>query len=578
RVSVYAGSGQKRDEDDGGVDVAATEAPLRHPSTLALAPDGTLYIGELTKQGTRKPRITYVDQGGVLRLVPMTDAIWTQPAPGAPEGPSVGGLAVAPDGTLIAGIRWGKKLATWTRSGGWKPLADDFGAGDLSGLAVVADGTIFAAASADHVVWAYGPDGRRRAVAGPPRPDRGPGDGGPADRALLNEPTGLWLSGDGALYVADAGNGLIRRIGKDGVITTVAGTTGLAEQGDVGSLGVNGPSGLAVDPQGRLVMAESGTATIKRLDGTTLSAMMGGTKLKAGEPNGDGGPADKARMIGPGHLAYFGQDFYFMDNGAGRLRRVDPSGIVTTVAGDTVDYGYTFASRFPARSSFLALPSGLAIAPDGTAYMSDVRNHHIYKLVGDQIEIVAGAVTPTAGHTGDGGPAAKALLNRPTALTFDAAGNLYFADGGNLVVRKIDKAGTISVVGGLGLQATLMKLFGFQAGSDEGAQATQSPFIVPMSLAIDPEGNLYVGEAGTSNIDLLGDKLPIPAALIPKIGARVRKIAKDGTITTVAGPGGKAMPDGELLLPLGLLIDKQGRLIISDGAANQVWMLPKGSF
>ena len=577
-VSVYAGSGQKRDQDEGGVDIKATEAPLRHPTTLALAPDGTLYIGEVTKQGARKPRITYVDKDGILRLVPTTGPLWTEAAAGATEDPSVAGLAVTPDGTLIAGIRWGRKVAAWTRAGGWKQVGDDFGARDTSGLVIAPDGTIYAAASGDHVVWAYGPDGRRRVVAGNAGTSGASGDGGPATQALLNEPTGLWLSGDGALYVADSGNGLIRRVGKDGVITTVAGTTGLAEQGDVGSLGVNGPSGLAIDPQGRLVMAESGTASIKRLDGKTLSVMMGGTKLKDGDPNGDGGPADKARMIGPGHLAYFGNLFYFMDNGAGRLRRVDESGLVATLAGDEADYGYPFARRFAARTSFLALPGGLAVAPDGTPYLSDVHHHHIYKLVGDEIEIVAGSVSPEAGHTGDGGPAVDAKLNRPTALTFDAAGNMYFADGGNLVVRKIDKAGTISTIAGLGLQATLMKLFGFQAGTDEGAKATQSPFIVPMSLALDPEGNLYVGEAGTSNVDLLGDKLPIPASLIPKIGARVRKIAKDGTVTTVAGPGSKNMANGELLLPLGLIIDKQGRLIISDGAANQVWMLPKGSF
>jgi hypothetical protein len=124
----------------------------------------------------------------------------------------------------------------------------------------------------------------------------------------------------------------------------------------------------------------------------------------------------------------------------------------------------------------------------------------------------------------------------------------------------------------------LGKFFSFSAGADEGAKASESLFVVPLSLAFNRDGNLYVGEAGTSNVDLMGDKLPIPLALIPKIGARVRKIAPDGTVTTVVGPGGKALTNGELLLPLGLLVDTQGRLVISDGASNQVWMLPKGGF
>jgi hypothetical protein len=152
------------------------------------------------------------------------------------------------------------------------------------------------------------------------------------------------------------------------------------------------------------------------------------------------------------------------------------------------------------------------------------------------------------------------------------------ADTGNLVIRKIAKDGTITTIAGLGLQASLGKFFGFSAGANEGAKASESLFVVPLSLAFDREGNLYVGEAGTSNIDLMGDKLPLPAALIPKISARIRKITPDGTVTTVVGPGGKALTDGELLVPLGLLVDTQGRLVISDGASNQVWMLPKGAF
>jgi sugar lactone lactonase YvrE len=226
----------------------------------------------------------------------------------------------------------------------------------------------------------------------------------------------------------------------------------------------------------------------------------------------------------------------------------------------------------------LVIPSGLAIAPDGTPYFADARNHHIYRLVGDQVEVVAGALPISGGHAGDGGPAAKAKLSRPSAMAFAPDGSLYVADTGNLVIRKIAKDGTITTIAGLGLQASLGKFFGFSAGADEGAKASESLFVVPLSLAFDREGNLYVGEAGTSNIDLMGDKLPLPAALIPKISARIRKITPDGTVTTVVGPGGKALTDGELLVPLGLLVDTQGRLVISDGASNQVWMLPKGAF
>jgi sugar lactone lactonase YvrE len=239
----------------------------------------------------------------------------------------------------------------------------------------------------------------------------------------------------------------------------------------------------------------------------------------------------------------------------------------------------------PAISPFMRRPTSFAVAPDGTLYWTDNEDSAIYRLKGDMVELVAGGTAKSTGDSGDGGPALEAKFNHPLGLAFDKAGNLYVADTGNLRVRKIDAQGTITTYAGLPMAQLLPKLIGGAQASEEGIQASKAALIGPAALCFDAQGNLYLTEAGTANIAALGaaeQSLPIPIELLPKVPARIRKIAPDGTITTVAGPGTKLLndpnSDNTLKVPLAMIIDGQGRLIIADTGLNQVKLLPKGSF
>jgi hypothetical protein len=133
------------------------------------------------------------------------------------------------------------------------------------------------------------------------------------------------------------------------------------------------------------------------------------------------------------------------------------------------------------------------------------------------------------------------------------------------------------------MTTSLSKLLG-GLPNEEGVKADTAVLLGPAAVCFDGDGNMYVAEAGTEIITSLGSLggMEMLIGSLPKVGARIRKITPDGTITTIAGQGGKALNeasgDNSLKRPIGLVVDRQGRLVIADGANNQIRMLPKGSF
>jgi hypothetical protein len=160
---------------------------------------------------------------------------------------------------------------------------------------------------------------------------------------------------------------------------------------------------------------------------------------------------------------------------------------------------------------------------------------------------------------------------------------MFVCDSGNLKIRKITPAGIVSTFAGSEMTDSLSKLLG-GLPNEEGVKASTAVLLGPAAVCFDGAGNMYVAEAGTEVITSLGSLggLEMLIGSLPKVGARIRKITPDGTITTIAGQGGKALNeasgDNSLKRPIGLLVDRQGRLVIADGANNQIRMLPKGSF
>ena len=243
-------------------------------------------------------------------------------------------------------------------------------------------------------------------------------------------------------------------------------------------------------------------------------------------------------------------NLYIVQASTSKIRKVSPSGILTTVAGNGT-LGYS-GDGGPATSAALS-PSGaditgLAIDASGNLFFSDVQNHVVRKIDANSgiINTVAGNGTP--GFAGDGDAATKAQLNYPADLVFDGAGNLYIADSNNERVRKVDTAGTITTFAGNGNVAY----------SGDGVQATATAVHRPEGLAFDSAGNLYISETSDS---------------------RVRRVDSRGIITTVAGQtkktngfsgdGGPATA-ATLAGPIGLVVDNSGNLYIADNSNGRI--------
>lgn len=261
-----------------------------------------------------------------------------------------------------------------------------------------------------------------------------------------------------------------------------------------------------------------------------------------GKQLGDGGPATEAGFCGPNDVALDASgNMYISDGGiycsgpgGYTVRKVDPQGTITTVAG-TGEPGFSGDGR-PATKARLDLPIAVAVDREGNLYISDEENYRIRKVDKEGI-IITFAGTGKAGYSGDGSLATSARLTDPGGLAFDDRGNLYLADYTS--VRKIDPSGTITTVAGTG-----------HAGfSGDGGPATKAK-LTAYDVALDSKGNMYIADSDNQ---------------------RIRKVDKDGIITTVVGSGkegysGDGGPATEAALrgPSGVAVDREGNLFISD--------------
>jgi sugar lactone lactonase YvrE len=335
-----------------------------------------------------------------------------------------------------------------------------------------------------------------------------------------------------------------------GIIITVAGTGDTTFSGDGGigtSASIFNPRDLATDSAGNVFIADLGNQRIRRLDATTnLITTVAGNGI-AGF-SGDGGPATSATLNGPASLAVDAAgSLLFSDLRNQRIRRVDAlAGTINTVAGNgtiglTGDGGLATAAT-------LNDPAGIALDAAGNLFFADADNNVVRRVDGSTGVITTVAGNGLQGATGDGGAATNAALNSPIGVALDANRNLFFVESGNNRIRRVDaSSGVISTVAGTGAP-------GF---SGDGGPATSATLSSPIGLAIDAAGNLYVGE---------------------QTNARVRRVdASNGTITTVAGNGVQGFAgDGgfataaNLNSPLGVAVDLAGNLYIADKLNNRV--------
>jgi sugar lactone lactonase YvrE len=326
--------------------------------------------------------------------------------------------------------------------------------GIASSVATDAMGNLYFSSADLHSIFKLDQNGVLMRVAGNSRPGYS-GDGGPATSARLkldpNIPTGVAVDNAGNLFIVDTNNNRIRRVSPSGIITTVAGN-GAADFGDGGpstSAALRYPTGVAVDGTGNLFIADLGNNRIRKVSPSGIIITVAGAGTKGF--TGDGGPATSAEMNQPRGVAVDAAGNLFIADAYNfSIRRVSLSGIITTVAGDGTR-GFS-ADGGPATSARLDYPTRVAVDASGSLFIAD--GGRIRKVSPSGIiTTVAGNATlsfSASSFSGDGGPAATAQLNRPNGVVSDAAGNLFISDAGNHRVRKVSPSGIITTVAGNG--------------------------------------------------------------------------------------------------------------------------------
>jgi hypothetical protein len=319
------------------------------------------------------------------------------------------------------------------------------------------------------------------------------GDGAPAERAELITPFGVAFDAEGTLFFVELTGQRVRKIGPDGLVTTLAGTGRRGDGGDGGPAAkaeLNGPHSLAVTRNGDVLVADTWNNRVRKID--TRSGRItnvAGTGRKGF--SGDGGPATRADFGGIYCLALdeAGQALFLADLDNRRIRRVDLStGIASTVAGNgrkgvPVDGD-------DARSSPLVDPRAVALDGRGNLYILE-RGGHALRVVdrSGKIRTVVGTGQP--GDSGDGGDARQARLNGPKHLCADARGDVLIADTENHRIRRYrPEDGTIRAVVGSGRKGT--RGLGGPPGDAELNQ--------PHGVTIGPGGILYIADSSNNRI------------------------------------------------------------------------------
>jgi streptogramin lyase len=271
------------------------------------------------------------------------------------------------------------------------------------------------------------------------------GDGGPATKALLNEPYAVAVAADDTLYIVDRLNTVVRKVdGETGIITTLAGTPGrkgYAGDGDRAALALfREPNDCCLDGAGSLLIADVADWRIRRLDLTSGAiatfAGVGPVKGKLDRQQlGNGGPAPRAVLVGARAVCVDGHGNTFICEREGNaVRWVNAQGFITTIGG-TGAKGYTGDGGLATQATFNG-PKGICCDRQGNVYVVDTENHAIRRILA-QTDVVTTVAGGRKGSGGDGGAATQASLDRPHGCVVDADGTLYIADTNTHRVRRV---------------------------------------------------------------------------------------------------------------------------------------------
>jgi trimeric autotransporter adhesin len=341
------------------------------------------------------------------------------------------------------------------------------------------------------------------------------GDGGPATSASFYFPRAPALDSQGNLYIVDAENDRIRKVDTSGNISTVVGTGipcaqphfSCGDGGPAASALIFMPRTVTIEANGDLLVSDDGDNRIREVSGGNINTVVGSGNQCGPNPGqvplpcGDGGPALQASLNDArGAVRDAAGNLFFVDAQDNRVREVDTTGTITTIAGggtnDTAPTGcgagsYT-GDNGPAVNATLDCPLGLDIDSAGNLYVADTDNNAIRKIdTGSPRIITTIAGNGTAGNTGNGGAATSATLNSPDRVSVNGAGNFFISDSGNNVIRRVD--GTTKKI-------ALFAGNGTFAFAGDNGPALSASFATPVGVVVTPEGNMYVGDVNNNRI------------------------------------------------------------------------------
>ncbi len=444
-ITTVLGNGQRASNGDGG---PAVEASTLMPDAICLDVHDNLYVGE--KYGFRVRKVD-ARSGIVTTLV-------GNGVPGFGEEGLHGsqttcnsceaGIWADPDGTVYWGDcsgrlrRYDGGTGIVTTALGGTSVHDGEAAtqGFLcgpAGLSSGPDGHIYFADKWNQRVRGIDPErGLIRTVAGNGARAYG-GDNRPAPEAYLGNPHDVSVDARGRVVIADTRHGHVRRVDEDGVIRVVAGTAQQWDKGDGGpAVGACLVHVLCVahGPGGDIYLGDGGVGRIRRIDARSgIITTVAGTGLPGCD--GDNGPATRARIGSPTAICFdAGGTLYFADQAFHVIRKVDPRGVITTLAG-CGEAGYS-PDGTPALKARLNQPTGLAVSRSGRIYFSDTCNNRVRYIAPDgTLKTVAGSAE--AGDAGDNGPAIRARLNHPHGLCFYGEDILLISDHFNNRIKAV---------------------------------------------------------------------------------------------------------------------------------------------
>ena len=524
----------------GSTDGTGAAARFYFPEGVAVDRDGNLYVGDSGNFTIRK----ITPDGAVTTLAGAAGA------PGNADGAGTTarfeeprGMAVDGDGNVYVADTVGRTIRKITPAGVVTTLAgtaDARGSADGTGaaarldfptsVAVDRDGNLYVTEAFDSTIRKITPAGVVTTLAGTAGVP-GPVDGTGA-AARFGIPEGVAVDGAGNVYVADLGNGTVRKVTSVGVVTTLTGTASLA--GFVDGTGAAArfafPAGAAVDSAGNVHVADTANGTVRTITPDGVVTTLAGTAGVSGSADGTGAAA---RFDQPSGVALDATgNVYVADAVNATLRKVTPDGVVTTLAGTAGLSGGADGTGAAARFNW---PRGVAVDGAGNLYVADFGNQTVRKVTPDG---VVTTLAGTAGMAGDAdGTGAAARFNGPAGVAVDRAGNLYVADSLNHTIRKVTAAGVVTTL-------------------ESGAAL----FYDPAGVAVDGAGNVFVADRGNSTIYKIA-----PSGTTIKVAGMARL---DSVFRIVLGTTPR------FALPEGLAIAGDS-LVISD--LNAILLLRRGA-